>query len=172
MDPAIVGPRSVVEGSWLDRAQRVLARFPMSIIQLAGRVGVGVVFFKAGLLKYNSFEFAVKLFEEEYKVPLLPPETAARIAMVQEITIPILLFLGLATRVATIPLLGMITVIQLFVYPNAYNDHLVWGSILVLVLTRGPGLFSLDYLIERWFRARGPWNHSRAVAAQVSERPT
>ena len=38
-----------------------------------------------------------------------------------------------------------IAVIQTFVYPNAYNDHLVWGSILVLVLTRGPGVFSLDY---------------------------
>ena len=59
------------------------------------------------------------------------------------------MFLGLATRIATIPLLGMIAVIQTFVYPNAYNDHLVWGSILVLVLTRGPGVFSLDYLIER-----------------------
>jgi putative oxidoreductase len=43
----------------------------------------------------------------------------------------------------------MIAVIQTFVYPNAYNDHLVWGSILVLLLTRGPGVFSLDYLIER-----------------------
>jgi len=42
-----------------------------------------------------------------------------------------------------------IAVIQTFVYPNAYNDHLVWGSILVLVLTRGPGVFSLDCLIAR-----------------------
>ena len=42
-----------------------------------------------------------------------------------------------------------ILVIQIFVYPNAFNDHLVWGSLLVLLLTRGPGVFSLDYLIER-----------------------
>jgi putative oxidoreductase len=101
------------------------------------------------LLKYNSWEFTVKLFEDEYRVPLLDPAVAARIAMIQELTIPILLFLGLATRIATVPLLGMVAVIQIFVYPNAYNDHLVWGSILVLVLTRGPGVFSLDYLIER-----------------------
>jgi putative oxidoreductase len=60
-----------------------------------------------------------------------------------------LLFLGLATRIATLPLLGMIAVIQTFVYPNAYNEHLVWGSILVLLLTRGPGVFSLDHLFER-----------------------
>jgi putative oxidoreductase len=142
--------------AWFDRLRSLLARFPLSIILLAGRVGVGVVFFKAGLLKYNSWEFTIKLFEEEYKVPFLDPAVAARIAMVQELTIPILLFLGLATRVATIPLLGMIAVIQTFVYPNAYNDHLVWGAILVLVLTRGPGVFSLDYLIERAVRARRP----------------
>jgi putative oxidoreductase len=89
-----------------------LERVPLSIIQLAMRVGVGAVFFKAGLLKYNSWEFTVKLFEEEYKVPLIDPTVAARLAMVQELTLPVLLFLGLATRVATVPLLGMIAVIQ------------------------------------------------------------
>jgi putative oxidoreductase len=138
----------------LDSVRLYLARFPLSIIQLAGRIGVGATFFKAGLLKYQSWEFTVKLFEEEYRVPLLDPAVAAGIATVQELTIPILLFLGLATRVATIPLLGMITVIQLFVYPNAYNEHLVWGSILVLLLTRGPGVVSVDYLIERLLTRR------------------
>jgi putative oxidoreductase len=138
----------------LDTVRAWLANFPLSIIQLAGRIGVGATFFKAGLLKYNSWEFTVKLFQDEYKVPLLDPPVAARIAMTQELTIPILLFLGLATRIATIPLLGMIAVIQTFVYPNAYNDHLVWGSILVLLLTRGAGVFSLDYLIGRAIRAR------------------
>jgi putative oxidoreductase len=133
----------------VDATREWLARFPLSILLLAGRIGIGATFFRAGLLKYNSFEFAVKLFQEEYRVPLLDPAVAARIAMVQELTIPILLFLGLAARIATIPLLGTIAVIQIFVYPNAYNDHLVWGSILVLVLTRGPGVFSLDYLTER-----------------------
>jgi len=88
-------------------------------------------------------------------VPLLDPAVAARMATFQEFTIPIFLFLGLATRVATLPLLGEILVIQIFVYPNAFNDHLMWGSILVLLLTRGPGVFSLDYLIERFaFRHR------------------
>jgi putative oxidoreductase len=138
----------------LDAVRLYLARFPLSIIQLAGRIGVGATFFKAGLLKYQSWEFTVKLFEEEYRVPLLDPAVAASIATVQELTIPILLFLGLATRIATIPLLGMIAVIQLFVYPNAYNEHLVWGSILVLLLTRGPGVVSVDYLIERLLTRR------------------
>lgn len=148
---------SVVETTgigWLDATRLWLARFPLSIIQLAGRIGVGATFFKAGLLKYHSWEFTVRLFQEEYRVPLLDPAVAARIAMVQELTIPILLFLGLATRIATLPLLGMIAVIQTFVYPNAYNEHLVWGAILVLLLTRGPGVFSLDYLINRYAQRR------------------
>jgi putative oxidoreductase len=131
-----------------------LERIPLSSVQLAMRIGVGAVFFKAGLLKYNSWEFTVKLFEDEYKVPLLDPTVAARIAMVQELTIPVLLFVGLATRVATLPLLGMIAVIQAFVYPNAWTEHLVWGAILVFLLIRGPGVVSLDYLIERL--TRGP----------------
>lgn len=138
----------------LDDLRVQLDRFPLSYIQLAGRIGVGATFFKAGLLKYNSWEFTIRLFAEEYRVPLLPPEVAARMAMVQELTIPILLFLGLATRVATIPLIAMIAVIQTFVYPNAYNEHLVWGAILVLLLTRGPGVFSLDYLIARAYDKR------------------
>lgn len=152
----------------LDTLRALLARFPLSIILLAGRIGVGATFFKAGLLKYNSWEFTVKLFEDEYRVPLLDPAVAARIAMVQELTIPILLFVGLATRIATIPLLGMIAVIQIFVYPNAFNDHLAWGSILVLVLTRGPGVFSLDHLIERAGRKR--LGHTPAAITTLSER--
>jgi putative oxidoreductase len=139
---------------WIDATRMWLARFPLSIIQLAGRIGVGATFFKAGLLKYQSWEFTVRLFQEEYRVPLLDPAFAARIAMVQELTIPVLLFLGLATRVATLPLLGMIAVIQTFVYPNAYNEHLVWGAILVLLLTRGPGVFSVDYLIGQYAKRR------------------
>ncbi|MBV8072792.1 MAG: DoxX family protein [Acidobacteriaceae bacterium] len=133
------------------RIREWLARFPFSILQLGLRIGVGAVFFNAGLLKYRSFEFAVKLFEEEYKVPFFAPAVAARMAMINELTIPVFLFLGLLTRVATLPLLGMILFIQIFVYPNAWTDHLFWGSALVLLLTRGPGAFSVDYLLERRF---------------------
>ena len=126
-----------------------LGRFPLSVLQLGMRLGVGLVFFNAGLLKYRSFEFAIKLFEDEYKVPVLAPAVAARIAMINELTTSTLLFLGLATRLATLPLLGMISVIQIFVYPNAWPDHVLWGSVLVFLLTRGPGVLSLDYVIER-----------------------
>ena len=137
-----------------DRARQRLAGFPLSILQLGMRIGVGAVFFKAGLIKYSSPEFTLLLFRDEYKVPLLPPEIAAQMAMVQELTIPVLLFLGLATRLATLPMLGMIAVIQTFVYPAAWTDHFMWASALVFVLTRGPGVFSLDHLIARAFASR------------------
>jgi len=152
---ATLSPKSSVDTMGIvSQVRALLERFPLSVLQLAMRIGVGAVFFKAFLLKYYSFEFAVKLFEEEYKVPLLDPTFAARLAMTQELTIPIFLFLGLATRIATLPLLGMIMVIQLFVYPNAWTDHILWGSVLVFLLTRGPGAFSLDHLIAKRFQGR------------------
>lgn len=134
---------------WFTWMRDRLEGVPLSLIQLAMRIAVGSVFFKAGLLKYNSFEFAIKLFEEEYKVPVLTPEVAARLAMFNELTWPVFLFLGLATRFATLPLLVMITVIQLFVYPQAWTDNLLWASILVFLLTRGAGTLSIDHLLDR-----------------------
>ena len=139
--------RFVIARAWLEQ-------FPLSIIQLAMRIAIGAVFFNSGLLKFRSWEFAIKLFQDEYNVPLLDPETAARIATFNELTFPVLLFIGLATRLATLPLLGMVAVIEIFVYPQAWTEHLLWASILVFLLTRGPGPFSLDYLIEQWFVRR------------------
>ena len=132
-------------------ARAHLERIPLALIQLAMRIAVGAVFFNSGLLKINSWEFAIKLFEDEYKVPLIDPAWAARLAAFNELTFPVLLVLGLATRLATLPLLGMILVIQTLVYPQAWVDHLLWGSILVFLLSRGPGAISLDALIERRF---------------------
>jgi len=148
---------------WLMTIRRWLERVPLSMIQLMMRVAVGSVFLKAGLLKYHSWEFTVKLFEDEYKVPFVAPTVAARMAMFTELTCSTLLILGLATRVATLPLLGMIAVIQLFVYPQAWTDNLLWASILVFLLTRGPGALSLDNLIEK--------GASRASAAKPSDAP-
>ncbi len=127
----------------------LLERTPFSLIQLAIRVSIGFVFFNSGLLKARSFEFAVKLFQDEYRLPLLPPELAARLAMSVELGAPLFLFVGLATRLATLPLLGMVAIIELLVYPQAWVEHLLWASALVVLLTRGAGVFSLDHVIER-----------------------
>jgi len=66
-------PRSLNLTGWITSTREWLGRFPLSILQLGMRIGVGMVFFNAGLLKYRSFEFAIKLFEDEYKVPVLAP---------------------------------------------------------------------------------------------------
>jgi putative oxidoreductase len=147
------------------RAQ--LERIPLSLLQLAMRIAVSAVFFNSGLLKINSWEFAIKLFEDEYKVPFIDPAWAARLAAFNELTFPVLLVLGLATRLATLPLLGMILVIQALVYPQAWVDHLLWGSILLFLLSRGPGAISLDALIERRFAngQRPNMSGERAAAA-------
>jgi putative oxidoreductase len=89
----------------------------------------------------------VQLFADEYKVPVLPPDLAATLATSFEIGCSVLLIAGLATRLATLPLLAMIVVIQIFVYPNAYSEHLTWASILLFLLTRGGGSWSLDRLL-------------------------
>jgi len=136
-------------GDWFIVARGWLERLPLSLIQLAMRIAIGAVFFKSGLLKINSWEFAIKLFEEEYKVPLLDPVLAARLATFNELTFPMLLFLGLAARLATLPLLGLLAVIQTFIYPQAWTEHLLWASILIFLLSRGPGSLSVDFLVEQ-----------------------
>jgi putative oxidoreductase len=142
-------PRAGVAG-WLDR----LARVPMSLHQLLFRLGVASVFLRAGMTKASSWESTVALFRDEYRVPALPPELAATLATAFELGCSTLLILGLGTRLATVPLLGMIATIQLFVYPDAWPEHLVWGSLLFFLLTRGPGAVSLDHLIARGWRGR------------------
>ena len=134
--------------------RKLLGEVPLSLILLGMRVAMGFVVFNAGLLKWHSFDFAVKLFANEYRLPLLPPEIAARMAMTVELGAPLFLFAGLATRLTTLPLIGMTLVIVTLVYPASWVESLLWGSVLVMILTRGPGVFSLDYLIERWFTAR------------------
>jgi putative oxidoreductase len=134
--------------------RKLLGEVPLSLILLGMRFAMGFVFFNAGLLKWHSFDFAVKLFANEYRLPLLPPEIAARMAMTVELGAPLFLFAGLATRLATLPLIGMTLVIVTLVYPASWVESPLWGSVLVMILTRGPGVFSLDHLIERWFTAR------------------
>jgi putative oxidoreductase len=137
----------------IDAIRRGLSRVPLSLLQLLMRVAIGSVFFNAGLLKYRSWEITLLLFRDEYKVPLFDPTLMARMATFNELTFSTLLFLGLATRLATLPFLGMIVVIQTFVYPNAWIEHLVWTSILLVLLTRGGGALSVDHLIARHFGA-------------------
>lgn len=129
------------------RATGLVEAVPMGFILLIGRIAVASVFLKSGLNKIESWEVALQLFRQEYQVPILPPEIAALLATSFELTCSTLLIVGLFTRLATLPLIGMVFVIEVFVYPEAWTDHLMWFTLLLLVLTRGPGPISIDAIL-------------------------
>lgn len=128
-----------------------LGGFPRSLVELGLRAGVAAVFFKSGLSKIANWELTVQLFADEYALPLLPPEVAAYLGTAAELICPVLLVLGLGARFGALALLGMTAVIQIFVYPESWPEHLIWASVFVYVLTQGAGKLSLDYAIKRYF---------------------
>jgi len=144
---AVVGPLLAVRAG--------LERVPLSLVQLVSRLAIAGVFLRAGLQKLAGWETTLALFREEYRVPVLPPELAALIATATEVGGSILILLGLATRMATLPFFGMILTIQLFVFPQAWPEHLTWTAVLLVLLTRGAGVVSVDHLLARWL-APGP----------------
>ena len=131
----------------LDRARTTAGRFPLSLIEFGMRLAVGATFFRSGMNKFQSFDTAITLFREEYRLPLLPPELAAYMGTTVELTAPVLLVLGLFARLGAAALLAMTLTIQFLVYPENWPEHLMWASILAYVLSRGPGALSLDRVI-------------------------
>lgn len=123
-----------------------------TLLALAARVAVGAIFFLSGRTKVDGFlsvrDSAYTLFREDYKVPLVPPEFAAHMATYAEHLFPILLILGLFTRVSALALLGMTLVIQIFVYPSAWPTHLSWAALMLYLAGRGAGSLSLDHLLK------------------------
>ncbi|MEW5962733.1 MAG: DoxX family protein [Pseudomonadota bacterium] len=135
----------------IDSIVKLLERIPLSLISLLARVIVGLVFFNSGLTKIDGFalkDSTFYLFEEEYKVPLIPPVLAAYMATAAELTMPWLLWLGLGARFAALALLAMTVVIQTFVYPEAYITHGLWAIALLLIVRFGAGAISIDHLIR------------------------
>ena len=128
-----------------------LERVPPAVPELGLRLGVALAFWRSGNVKLASWSSTLQLFANEYRVPLLPPEVAATLATTVELTAPILLLLGLATRLGAAAMLGMTLVIQIFVYPENYPDHLLWAGPLLYLILRGPGAISIDHLIRRRF---------------------
>jgi putative oxidoreductase len=129
----------------LERFRVRLDRIPLSLVQLGARLAAGSIFFHSGLTKIHSWQSTVTLFRDEYALPIIPPEQAAALGATFELLCPVFLVLGLASRIAVLPLLVMTAVIQLFVYPEDWTDHLTWAVLLTLVLIRGPGALSIDH---------------------------
>lgn len=147
----------------------VFSTIPHSLLALLGRFSIAAVFWKSGQTKVEGFaidliggtfsvgmprlaDSTVELFSSEYNLPLISADLAARLAVFGEHFFPLLLLLGLATRFSALALLLMTLTIQLFVYPDAYPTHGTWAAILLWLMARGPGRFSLDQLIARHYR--------------------
>ena len=136
---------------WIVTVTGWLDRFPLSVLLLVFRFSIGSVFWHAGLTKIASWQTTIVLFQNEYKVPLLPPELAAYMATTVELTCPVLLVLGLAARLVTLPMLAQTFVIEAFVYPAAYPVHGPWAVCCLVIMIFGPGFLSLDTLVARMF---------------------
>ena len=125
---------------------------------LLDRVAIAAIFFLSGRTKVQGLftikESTYELFRSEYALPLVPPELAAQMAATAEHVFPLLLVLGLCTRGAALGLLGMTAVIEIFVYPDAWPTHLSWAALLLPLVAKGGGDWSLDRVVGGW-RARG-----------------
>lgn len=150
----------------LKRVLEAMDAIPHSLVALLGRFSIAAVFWKSGQTKIEGlaidlvaghFEWGwprlapatIDLFRDEYHLPLLPPEWAAPLAATAEHVLPMLLLMGLATRLSALGLLGMTAVIQLLVYPGAYPTHGVWAAVLLGLIARGPGTWSVDHWLAR-----------------------
>ncbi|SEB21612.1 putative oxidoreductase [Paraburkholderia sartisoli] len=128
-----------------------LERVPYALLAIPLRIAVATIFWNSAMTKLANWETALDLFRDEYRLPLLPPELAAYMAVSIELTTPVLLISGLATRPAAFVLLGMTTVIEIFVYPQAWPTHIQWAAMLLVLLCRGAGSWSVDHwLRKRW----------------------
>ena len=132
-------------GRLTNMAERAL---PLDLLLLVQRLGIAAVFFQSGRTKVEGLftipQTTVDLFELEYALPLLPPKLAAYLAAGAEHLFPVLLVLGLFSRLSAAALLGMTMVIQLFVYPDAWPTHLSWVGLMLPLIALGGGRFALD----------------------------
>lgn len=169
MTPSAIFPASFT--AFVQQVHGLLERIPHSLIAVLLRLGIIGVFWNSAMtklvfsggapdtllsqfLKVISFQWTISdsaymLFEYEYTVPLLPSRLATELATMAELTFPILLFFGLFTRYAALALLGMTTVIQIFVYPHAWMVHSLWAGALLFLAAQGGGMLSVDHLIKR-----------------------
>ncbi|WP_245449816.1 DoxX family protein [Chelatococcus asaccharovorans] len=129
---------------------------PLSLVLLCARIFPAAVFWQSGQTKVEGWQVtdsAVALFHEEYRLPVIDPWLAAHLAAFAEHFFPVLLVIGLATRLSALALFGMTMVIEILVYPDAWPTHGVWATCFLLLILRGPGAVSLDALIAKRLRS-------------------
>ncbi len=131
------------------RARDLLNAVPYSALVLLARGATFSVFFRSGLVKLADWNATLNLFQYEYNVPVLSPQVAAMLAASMELGLSTLVLVGLFTRLSALGLLGMVAVIQAFVYPMAWPDHIQWLAFMIFIVCRGPGTVSLDHALGK-----------------------
>jgi len=140
--------------TYVQKVIGALKVIPSSAISLIARIGIAGLFWRSGQTKVDGWHITdstLYLFEEEYALPIIPPELAANLAVFAEHFFPVLIIAGIATRLSAAALLGMAIVIQLFVYPGSWPDHFTWAAALLFLVARGGGVLSIDHLVDRYF---------------------
>lgn len=133
------------------RLNALAARIPGDLVALLLRVFPAAVFWQSGRTKVDGLVIKDStwfLFEHEYALPLIPSAWATVMATAAEHLLPVLLVLGVVTRLSALGLLAMTAVIQIFVYPGAWVTHGLWAACLLALAARGPGRLSLDHLLR------------------------
>ncbi len=132
----------------------ISGRIPEAIALLLARLGLAGIFWRSARTKVEEGswlqmrELTVDLFRDEYGMPF--PEITGLIATYAEHILPIMIVLGLFTRIGATGLFIMTMVIQLFVYPDAWwQTHIVWAALALILMVRGGGLFTIDTLLNR-----------------------
>lgn len=135
----------------LTNARNAADRIPDALLAMLFRIAVFSVFWLAALPKRANWDLTIALFQDEYlrNLPFLPAAPMAYLAFGLEIVCAVLVLAGLATRAAALLLLGLTLFIQLFVYWGSWPQHLLWAVMLVYLVARGAGAWSLDHLLFR-----------------------
>lgn len=137
-----------LRGLWNRVATRLGNLISDSFLVLVARIAIAAIFFMSGRTKVIDIltitPSTYELFRTEYALPLISPELAAHLSTYSEHLFPLLLVLGLFTRLSAFALLGMTFVIEVFVYPDAWPTHLAWAGLLLIIIARGAGVLSLD----------------------------
>ncbi|MEO8038510.1 MAG: DoxX family protein [Betaproteobacteria bacterium] len=138
-------------------AARTRLRPLADLLDFGIRLYVARVFFLSGLTKIRDWDTTVLLFEDEYHVPVLPPELAAVFGTVGELAFPILLVVGLGTRFAALGM-SLVNVMAVVSYWHVLKDaepalaqHVYWGVLLLVTLLHGPGRLAIDSWLARRF---------------------
>ncbi len=124
-----------------------------SPLLLAMRLYVSYVFFLSGLQKINNWDTTLTLFEYEYAVPLLPYELAAYLATAGELLLPVVITLGLGTRLFAIALsilniMAVVSYYEALAKVGQVTPHIFWGACLMTNIAFGAGFFSIDHWLK------------------------